>query len=151
MEKTRRVSRRTPFEYRDDRGQNLLEVFNQELGKSEEDLMEEVIQRAVDRPARRFWISEERAQRVLNEMARKPLSTRYHPLKREMYEEIRRRCDKVERQHPQWTFSRCVCHVVNQPAPKFYLSVSSARVIILEERKRCAREKMRKLRHLLSE
>ena len=151
MGKNKKVSRRTAFEYRDDRGRDLLEVFNQELGKHDHELVEDVVRRTVNRPARRFWVSEERAMRVVSEMQRKPLSTRCHPLKREMYEEINRRSQAVGRKHPKWPLSRCVFWVVNQPAPKFFLSVSSAHAIILEERKRCAKENMRRLRHLLSE
>ena len=65
MKKARRTTRRSLFEYRDDRNRDLLEAFKRELGRVEGESLDDVLQRAVDSPARRFWVSEERALRVV--------------------------------------------------------------------------------------
>ncbi len=148
VRRPKRVSRRTSFEYGDERGRNLLEVFNGELGAMPGEKIEKVLERAVNRPARRFWVSEERAVRVVSSMERRGLPAGGHPLKREMFEEISRRCRALAVEHPEWSLSRRVYHVVNNEAPRFYLSVSSAHVIVCKERRRCRREQERRLRRL---
>lgn len=145
VRRPKRVSRRTSFEYGDERGRNLLEVFNGELGAMPGEKIEKVLERAVNRPARRFWVSEERAVRVVSSMERRGLPAGGHPLKREMFEEISRRCRALAVEHPEWSLSRRVYHVVNNEAPRFYLSVSSAHVIVCKERRRCRREQERRL------
>ena len=146
MEKTKRVSRRTAFEYGDDRSRELVEVFNSELGKDPGEPIEAVLERTVNHASRRFWVSEERALRVLNAMKRDASANTGHALKREMYDELRRRCEQIALEHPDWTMSQVVCHAVSQEAPKFYLSASSAHAIICKERVRCARERLERLR-----
>jgi hypothetical protein len=148
--KERRRCRRSSFEYRDDRNRNLLKVFMRELGRVNGESLDDVLQRTVDSPARRFWVSEERALRVVSAMRRHPLPAYCHPLKREMFEEISRRSQALAVRHPEWPFSRCVYHVVNREAPKFYLSPDRAHVIICEERRRCKREQMMRFRRLIS-
>ena len=150
MGKNKKVSRRTAFEYRDDRGRDLLEVFNQELGKHDHELVEDVVRRTVNRPARRFWVSEERAYRIVSSMCRRPLPSKCHPLRREMFEEIHRRSMHLWGMHPNWSLKRCVYHVVNHEAPKFYLAVATAHALICQERNRCRVENMLKLRRWLS-
>lgn len=150
MEKTKRKTRRTLFEYRDERSRELLRVFYEELGASSYDNVYDVLRRVVSRPSSRFWVSEERAFRIISSMHRRPLPARCHPLKREMYEEIFRRCKALQLLHPEWPLSRCVYHVVSHEAPKFYLSVVSAHSLICEERNRCRAAYLLKLRRLLS-
>lgn len=123
-----------------------MEVFNNELGKEPGEPIDEVLRRTVNHPSRRFWVSEERALRVLNRQDRQPQEGNGHALKKEMYEELRRRCEQIAQEHPDWPMSQVVCHAVAQEAPKFYLSVSSAHAIICKERMRCARERLERLR-----
>ena len=150
MKKARRTTRRSLFEYRDDRNRDLLEAFKRELGRVEGESLDDVLQRAVDSPARRFWVSEERALRVVSCMRRHPLPSGCHPLKREMFEEISRRCEALAESHPEWQLSRCVYYVVNHEAPKFYLTAIRAHVIICEERRRCKAEMMKRLQCMVS-
>ena len=149
-EKTmKRVARRTSFEYRDDRSRNLLEVFNRLFSAIADARVEDVLRLAVAHPARRFWVSEERALRVVHEMERTGVTPSCNALKHEMYEEIYRRVCMVRDSHPHWTLARCVGYVVNQEAPSFYLSVSSAHAILVKEKRRCRMETLRRLsRHL---
>ena len=141
---------RSAFEYRDERNRNLLEVFNREFELCDGLTVEEVVSIAVNQPARRFWVSEERALRVVSSMYHRQLPMKGHVLKREMFEEIKRRCERLLDEHPTWPLSRRVYYVVNREAPRFYISASAAHVIICEEKKRCKRETMQRLHRLLS-
>lgn len=148
--KMKKVSRRSSFEYRDDRSQELLEVFNREVGTRLFESVESVVRRVVDMPSSRFWVSEERAMRVVSAMLRGKGDGGCRALHREMYEEIARRCENLRREHPDWPLRACVWYVVNRPAPKFYLSAETAHTIIIKARKQCIRERMQRLQHWLS-
>ena len=149
MRTLRRKAHRTSFEYRDDRGRNLLEVFNHLFNTTINARVEEVLSRAVNHPSRRFWVSEERALRVVRAMERGTIPPRCNALKREMYEEIFRRYCEARSAHSDWSDLRCVSSVVNQEAPSFYLSVSSAHAILVQEKRRCRIETLQRLtRHL---
>ena len=54
MENAKRKTRRTLFEYRDDRSRELLHVFNEELGRSSYDNVVDVLRRVVSHPCSRF-------------------------------------------------------------------------------------------------
>lgn len=150
MNTLRRVPRRTSFEYRDDRSRNLLEVFNRLFSSTADARMDDVLDQAVNHPASRFWVSEERALRVIRAMMRKGLPPKCNQLKRAMYEEIYRRVELLSASHPEWSLQRLVWEVVHQEAPSFYLSVSSAHAIVVAEKRRCRIETMRKFSRFLS-
>ena len=146
----KRVPCRTSFEYRDDRGSNLLEVFNRLFIATPDAHVDDILLRTVNHPARRFWVSEERALRVVRTMRRRGLPATCNPLKREMYEEIYRRVCRLQTEHPDWPLKRRVYAAVNEEAPKFYLSPGCAHVIVLEEKKKCRIETMRRLSRFLA-
>ena len=150
MRKDRKDVRRSSFEYREEKCRNLLEVFNSELGKDVRDKVEDVLRRVVDRPARRFWVSEERALRVVSLMERTHMPPPCKGLRREMYEEIWRRCVSLLEEHPDWSLCRRVYYVVNREAPKFYMTVNYVHHLICEEKRVCRIERMLRSRHLLA-
>ena len=144
-------SARSSFEYRDDRARDLHEVFKRELGLVPGENMLHLLQRVVNSPSRRFWVSEERAFRIVSSMMRRGLPPHCPALKREMFEEIARRAELLLKVHPDWPLSRRVYYVVNGRAPKFYISVKRAHAIICKERVRCEKERMLSLlRHCRS-
>jgi len=83
--------------------------------------------KAVARPASRFWVSEERAARVLSALAKgKPFGAGVELSKRRMYEEIRRRVDTLRRGREGEPLVHLVREVVYEPAPEHYISAVSA-------------------------
>ena len=56
---------------------------------------------------------------------------------------IQERVDRVRERCPEWRLSRCIMYVVGQPAPEFYLTVSTARTILSKARRVC-RESQRR-------
>jgi len=84
--------------------------------------MPEIFELVAKSPASRFWVSGERAAIVISAMAAgKPL-TRMRSNKREMFEEIYRRFLIEREKDPKKSVYELVTKIVNQPAPKFYLT-----------------------------
>ena len=104
--------------------------------------------RIVDMPSERFWVSEERATLVMADIMRGRSIQSMGPNKREMFGEIYRRVQEMRREHPDWSLSEVTARVVAQPAPKFYLTPSSARVILGKIRNGWYEQRKRKYRHL---
>lgn len=102
-------------------------------------------------PSARFWVSGTRAAVVVSNIIKGATLEGMRPSKREMFKEIYRRYLTLKEQRPEEPLARLVDDVVNQPAPKFYLSAGSARAIILKAKKQWHSEKMRRLkRHSLA-
>lgn len=101
---------------------DLLRAYRMQLAKAKYISMPEIFERVANTPASRFWVSEERAAVEMARMlAGKPFS-RMRPNKREMFREIFRRFLKLREQFPEKSVYELASIVVNQPAPKFYLT-----------------------------
>ena len=85
-------------------------------------LLPRIFAQVADSPAERFWVSEERAAIVISAMlAGRPLP-KMRRNKRDMFNEILRRVIPLRSQSPNRSLFDIVSEVVNQPAPKFYLT-----------------------------
>lgn len=91
---------------------------------------EELFTRAAKMPASRFWVSERRAAEVISKMLKGDMMFGMNPKKREMYIEILIRVREEMRREPGITVTEATFRAVNSPAPEFYLTPKSARVII---------------------
>lgn len=91
---------------------------------------------AARRPCSRFWVSEVHATEVIAAMLRGERPLRQLPKRAEMYDELLRRVVEWRRIHPGHPLSDAVFACVNSPAPEFYLTDKSARVIIYNIRAR---------------
>ena len=112
--------------------------------------MSEVYKIIVNMPSRRFWVSDIRAALIISAMMRgkTDLSTMC-PLEKEMYEEIYNRVFKLQEEYPELTISELCAKVIAQPAPKFYLTPGSAKVMVCKARKQWIQEKMEKITALV--
>lgn len=85
-------------------------------------------------PADRFYVSEERAYRLLLEKRR---TGRFPhgmwPTKRRMLEIIDERVSSLVSEHPDQPLYELVFRVVNSPAPSFFLTPNSIRTILYKE------------------
>lgn len=106
-------------------------------------------QHIADSPTERFWVTEERATLVILAMLHGKGTTNMLGTKAEMYREIYRRYLKLREQHPGQPVSYLVSEVVNQPAPKFYMTAKSVREIIYRIKREWYEQRKKKLRHLL--
>ena len=137
------------YEYEDQRNDNLMEVYHEIIVKANHVRMPDVYEKVANSPSRRFWVSEERATIVVSSMMRGDKLKRMRPLKREMYNEIFRRVMALREQNTIMPISQLVAQVVEQPAPKFYLTPGSTKVLICKIRKEWYYQRTkRRLRHL---
>lgn len=105
-----------------ERNDDLMRAFRQQLALSRFIVMPEIFEMVSQSPASRFWVSAERAAVVISAMdAGRPLP-RMRSNKREMFEEIYRRFLIEREKKPETPIPELVAWVVNQPAPKFYLT-----------------------------
>mgnify|MGYP007086045031 CR=1 FL=1 len=104
------------------RNDDLMRAFREQLALARFIVMPEIFELVAKSPASRFWVSGERAAIVISAMAAgKPL-TRMRSNKREMFEEIYRRFLIEREKDPKKSVYELVTKIVNQPAPKFYLT-----------------------------
>lgn len=137
------------FEYEDERNRDLMRAYKEHLSSRENKDLQDVLSKVVNMPSKRFWVSEERAAIVISEMIRgRGLNCKRNE-KIEMYKEIYRRVVALREDHPDMSVYDLTFMVVTGPAPKFYLTPGSAKVIIHKVKKQWYEERKRKLRHCL--
>lgn len=134
------------MEYAEERLRDLMRAHDQYLASCAYIRMPELYDNIVNSPARRFYVSDTRAAVVISAMLKGKECKRMHPLKREMYQEILRRVMLIRDEHPAWTIAQLCAHAVMQPAPKFYITPGSAKVMVCKARKKWIAEKLRRLR-----
>lgn len=136
------------FEYEDARNEDLMRAYQRVLCMSGDKSAADVYKKVAEMPAERFWVSEERAAIVISNMFKGRSIANMRSNKREMYEEIFRRVQALKKERPEDTIYELTFEVVQQPAPKFYLTPESARIIIHYIKKKWYAERKRKYRHL---
>jgi len=137
------------YEYEDQRNDNLMQVYHEIIVKAHHVRMPDIYEKVANSPSRRFWVSAERAAIVVSSMMRGDKLKRMRPLKQQMYNEIYRRVIVLRKQKPNLPISQLVAQVVEQPAPKFYITPGSAKVLICKIRKEWYYQRTkRRLRHL---
>lgn len=132
------------FEYEDERNRDLLRAFREVRSQMRNVSLPEVYKRVVLMPSSRFWVSEERASIVISNIVRGDRLENMRPTKREMYMEIYRRVCELRKERPRASNYDLVFDVVNSPAPKFYLTPGSAKVILHKVRHEWYEERKRK-------
>ena len=136
------------MEYADERIQDLMRAYDEYLSSCPYIRMPEVYDAIVNMQSRRFWVSDTRASKVIYAMMRGVSLNSMRPLKREMFEEILRRVLELRQNRPELSLSACCGIVVAQPAPKFYLTPGSAKIMVCKARKKWVKEKLKRLRLL---
>ncbi len=128
-------------EYADKRIADLMRAYTQYMASCKHISMPDVYHNIVNMPSSRFWVSDTRAALVISSIMRgeRPLRTMW-PLKKEMYEEIYRRVKKLKKKRPECSISELCTIIVSQPAPKFYLTAGSAKVMICKAKKKWREE-----------
>lgn len=120
----------TKFEFAEQRNEDLISTYRRKLSECEVIRLPKVLRETVQSPSKRFWVSEERAIIVVMQMMAGNNLDRMQPMRKAMYEEIYRRTMKVKMMNPEMTITEIVSRVIEQPAPCFYLTPGSAKVII---------------------
>lgn len=134
------------MEYSEERMRDLMRVYDEYISSCRYIRMPEVYRAIVNMPSRRFWVSDIRATKVVYAMLRGETHMNMRSLKREMFGEIFRRVVALREKNPQMSVGDCCSIVVAQPAPKFYLTPGSAKIMVCKARKKWMAEKRRRLR-----
>lgn len=129
--------RGSKFEYESQRNHELRKAYKRALVTSADSRSTECLKIAVNSPCSRFWVSEERAAVVVASLMRgeNPLDS-MGPNKRGMYEEIYNRFISALNENPETPIRDLVHDIVMQPAPRFYLTPTSAGVILSKMREK---------------
>ena len=110
-----------------------------------------IMEALVNIPCSRFWVSEDRASIVIKSIINgSTLSDMIH-CRREMYFELYERYKKHRSLYPDKPHKQIISEIIEQPAPKFYLTPSSANVIISRYKKRkkeCQKQKKESVRFM---
>ena len=123
------------LDFTTERNNDLMRAYYHFLRKSNFIIMPEIFSLISKSPAKRFWVSEERAAIVISAMlSGKPL-TPMRENKRQMFDEIYRRFLILRKSRPKDSLYQLVSEVVNQPAPQFYLTPRTVGEIIYRIKK----------------
>lgn len=118
------------------RNSDLMRAYRNEVAKAGNVYLPDLLRRVVNSPSVRFWVSSERAAIIIARMDKGDPLAEMGPLKREMYGEIYRRVQEMRGMYPDMPLSHLAEIVVLTPAPKFYLTPGSAKIIIHKIRKK---------------
>lgn len=129
-------------EYEQERNMELMKSYKELIYNANVIRTNEIFEKLVDMPCSRFWVSEYRAAIVISRMINGDKLEGMRKNTREMYEEIYKRVCKLREVHPNMTCFLLAFNVVNQPAPKFYLTPKSAKVIVLDVKRRLRGSKL---------
>lgn len=139
------------FEFEEQRNLNLLKVYRKVMATSDLSTMQtDIFRKVVMHESERFWVSEERADAVICKIKREGYSAlkNMYPLKRKMYKVIYEKTMKMMDDNPGMSRIDAISRVLSEPAPEFYLTPSSASVILCKAKKKWYQERKQKLRHL---
>lgn len=143
-------NRGSVFEYARERNDDIMRAYVEQIDSCDRIHLPKVFSRVVDMPSKRFWVSPERASIVMSNMLRGDNLSSMRPTKREMFYEIFKRVMELKALYPKKTIYQLTSEVVQQEAPKFYLTAGSAKVIICKIKKQWYAKRMQRLRRLRS-
>ena len=134
------------LEYTEERITALMEEYDRYIASCDYIRTSEVFDHIVNQPCRRFWVSNIRAAVVVARMLKGCKPRNMRPSKKEMFQEIFRRVCKMKEEFPSMSLFQLVAEVVAQPAPKFYLTPSSAKIMVYKAKKEWYAKKKRRMR-----
>lgn len=94
--------------------------------------MSDIAERLAECPSPRFWISEERAFRIVRRCLQSGVLPKVRANTAAMYAEIVRRVRQLLATQPGRDVRATVYEVVNSPAPSFYVTPAYARTLMYQ-------------------
>lgn len=110
------------LDFTKERNDDLMKAFRHHLAKANFIIMPDIFELVAHSPSSRFWVSEKRASIIIARMLSKKPLPKMRANKREMFEEIFKRFTALQKRFPHKSIPELTSIVVNQPAPKFYLT-----------------------------
>lgn len=136
------------FLYENERNEDLMRCFIEKASKVPVLVISEIFDDVVNSPSSRFWVTERRAAVVISNMMRgRDVLSAMKPQRREMYKEIYKRVVDVINTGTRKSLYEIVCDVVSSPAPKFYLTPDSAKIIYYRYKPKWYNERAKRILH----
>lgn len=136
-------------EFHKERLDDLMRAYDEVYSSCDYLCMPKIYAATAQMPSKRFWVSDIRAALVVSALLRGEDKLKgMHPQKREMYEEIYRRVLILKQKRPELRVLDLCAIVVTEPAPKFYLTAGSAKMMICKARKKWVEEKIHRLQRI---
>lgn len=119
-------------EFASHRSRVLLQNFRDSIARQSRISAIKAFKEAAEAPAPRFWVSEARAVRIIQFLLKDEMEIldTMRPEKRAMYLEILNRVKLLKASNPDMALGDLVFEVVNNPAPRSFLSWQYASKII---------------------
>lgn len=127
-----------------------MRAYHEQLASCDTIVLSDIFRNVVEMPSARFWVSEERAAIVIARMFRSDKLEKMRPNAREMYFEIYKRVVSEMETYPDKSIAEIIFQVIRQPAPKFYLTPDTARVIVTRIKREKYRNVFKRLRHMFN-
>lgn len=135
-------NKNSTLEFGRERNEFLLRSFRESIAAQSRISIDNAFRQATEKPAPRFWVSEVRAANVIGKMlAGDDPTADMVPEKREMYREMFARFMAMREENPDASIARLCFEVVNDEAPRSYMSWHRARVLIYQEINRQKKER----------
>ena len=112
------------------RNKDLYAVFKEKFEKARQVNMSEIVAETVKSPAKRFYISDRRAQDVVTRLLEGESIDGMRPERKRMFMEIYNRCLERMQSGTAVPLVELVRDVIKQPAPEFYITTGSALVYL---------------------
>lgn len=127
---------RTKSDLTAEKKQDLLRAFNQIRRERELTSIIEGVALAIESPSSRFWVTPEQASREIKRMERGETSQKMSLLRKQMFEELydRYSAARMQSEFAYKSVTYICSFIVMQPAPRFYIKLSSAIKMIKEQR-----------------
>lgn len=127
-----------------------MRAYHEQIASCDTIVLSDIFRNVVEMPSARFWVSEERAAIVIARMFRGDKLEKMRPNAREMYFEIYKRVVSEMETYPDKSIAEIIFQVIRQPAPKFYLTPDTARVIVTRIKREKYRNVFKRLRHMFN-
>lgn len=125
------------MEYGEERSRDLARAYHRYVSTRKFIVMGELYSFLAKTAAPRFYVSETRAYQVVSAMinGKEDACRGMRRQKREMFEEIRRRTERIARDNPGVPIREIIRKVIMREAPRFYMSVASIKACLCHIRK----------------
>lgn len=134
------------MEWSEERIDNIMQLYDMYVNNCKYIRVDEASRFISCAPAKRFYVSAERASKVMYYLCKGDMSIleKMWPLRREMFETIYMRLLELKQQFPTKSVYDLCITIVEEPAPKFYLKAEFIERIISQNRKRWYETKRQK-------
>ena len=123
--------------FKDDRDRDLMRAFREQLSLQKGEFnLSDILTATINSPTSHFWVSIERAVVMIYKIRKGYDLAQMGDTRREMFKEIEKRVAEIERTHEGIKLEDAVIRVIEGGAPKFYLTIKSAKVILHKIKKR---------------